>query len=187
MSRKLIKILSIITFVILVSCQKNVNIESAFDVNSLKALSDLAVLECKFNNVAKINQPKGIGIIHFGETDRKIFMEYEGQVRIGVDIGEVIEKYDQNSRTITIPKAKIISVSDNSYSYKNYISKDGFINKNVVNDDEFKKAITESKLKMQSIVRDNNLLMKRAQVLAESQIRHFISTFGDYNIRFVRE
>lgn len=187
MSRKLIKIFSIITFLFLSSCQKNVNVESAFDVNSLKALSDLAVLECKFNNVAKINQPKGIGILHFGETDRKIFMEYEGQVRIGVDIGEVIEKYDQNSRTITIPKAKIISISDNSHSYKNYISKDGLINRNIVNDDEFKNAITESKLKMQSIVRDNNLLMKRAQVLAESQIKHFISTFGEFNIKYVRE
>lgn len=187
MKRKIISIFSIVTFAFLVSCQKNVNVESTFDVNSLRALSDLAVIECKFNNVAKINQPKGIGILHFGEADRKIFMEYEGQVRIGVDIGEVIEKYDQNSRTITIPKAKIISVSDNPYTYKNYISKDGFINKNTINDDEFKAAISESMLKMQSTVRDNNLLMKRAQVLAESQIKHFISTFGEFNIMYVRE
>lgn len=187
MNRRIIKILLIMVFVLLVACNKRENDGNTFDINSLQTISDLAVLECKFNNVAKINQPKGSGILHFGETDRKIFMEYVGKVRIGVDIAEVIDKYNKESKTITIPKAKIISISDNPYTYKKYISKDGFINKNVISDEEFKNAISESKEKMKSVVEGNNSLMKRAQVLAESQIKYFIKTLGDFEITFVRE
>lgn len=186
MRKKIFSILSFIILLCLLSCNKK-HATMEFDINSLKALSNLAVLECSFNNVAKIIQPKGEGLLHAFEEDRKIFMEYEGQVKLGIDINEVINKYDSESKIIVIPKAKIISVIDNPYSYNNYISKDGIINKNTIQDKAFKTAITESKNKMELSIQNNNSLINRAQVLAEAQIKAFISTFGEFDIKYVRE
>lgn len=169
MKKRIISIISLIITLLCISCNKKQPV-TEFDIDSLKALSDLAVLECNFNNVAKIIQPKGNGILHILEEDRKVFMEYEGQVKIGVDINDVINKYDKESKIIKIPKAKVISVTDNPYSYKNYISADGIINKNSISTVAFKKAISDSIEKMEQDIKNNASIMNRAQVLAELQI-----------------
>lgn len=181
-----LSVLTILLF-LLSSCGKKIYNSSEFDINSLKTLSDLAVCEYSFNNVAKINQTKGSGFPHIGEKDRKVFMEYEGKIKVGVDINEIIAKYDKEKRIITIPKAKIISIFDNPYTYKEFISKDGLFNKNTVEDEAFKNAISDSLAKMKDTVKNNNSLMKQAQILAESQIKAFINTFGNFDLNYIRE
>lgn len=186
MKRITAKLFCLIIIIFLVSCNMQTSIEKKFDIKLLKNISKLAVLECSFNNVAKIKQPAGSGIMNFGEIDRKMFIEYEGRVKIGIDINKVIEQYDANTNTITIPKVEV-NVTANPKSYKYFISKDSWFNKNKIENDRLKEAISDSNNAMQSNVENNTKLMNRAQILAESQIKAFINSFGDFNINYIRE
>ena len=106
------------------------------EITQIRSICELATLECCYNNVAKSTKEPGTGLSHLGEKQRDFWIEYSGTAKIGIDMSELkMDITDGNIITITVPKAKILSISvdQQSYSEDSYvISSDNFIQKNPI-------------------------------------------------------
>ena len=116
-----------------------------------------------------------------GLRDAKQFwIEYDGIVKLGIDMSMVKMSLDGNNITITIPPAKVLDVSVNPESY----NKDSFI---VSDDDIFSAKITakdatdaveESKNTMEKTAKNNTNLLNSAQDRAKDLIENYIRQIG---------
>ena len=102
--------------------------DPALKEEDIRAVCELATLECYYNNVAKIEK-KAATIF---QKDRKMWIEYEGVAKIGIDMSELDVSISGNTITMTIPKAKILSLKPNeeTLNNKSYVSSAvmGFLN-----------------------------------------------------------
>ena len=74
---------------------------NAPEISRIRAICELATLECYYHNVAKATKSKGAGIAHIGESDRTFWMEYIGTAKIGVDMSRVSMTEENNVYTIS--------------------------------------------------------------------------------------
>lgn len=134
-----------------------------------------------FHNVLEYNKDKGKGLDGFLEKDRRMFVEYTGTVKLGIDLKEVHIDDVDNGIKVFVPKAKIIgdpNIDDKDFSDKKFIeSNDAFFNKNPITNDD----VSEAMDKAQKEVRKNTLkdedslalAQKRAKVLIEEKLCQF--------------
>ena len=147
----------------------------------IKAICELATLDCYYNNVAKITKPKGSGLSHALEKEREIWIEYEAVVKIGIDMKELSIKINDNKVEVSMPKAMILDVlinkdTMNADSY--IISEDGFFNKNKVTTEEQQDAIVKAQIQLEEKVNNNSMLFEQAEKKAKSLIENYINTLG---------
>lgn len=76
------------------------------ELQQIKSIGEFAVLECYYHNVAKSDTMKKV---LWWNTDRRLWIEYTGIVKAGVDIDKIDMKVDGNTLTISLPKAEILS------------------------------------------------------------------------------
>lgn len=177
---KLIKIVSLIITVsiVLAGCNsKQVNVNEP-DVAQIRAICNLATLECYYHNVAKSDKTAD----SWFQTDRKFWIEYTGIAKIGIDMSKVSMEIDGNNITVTIPGAELldIDICEESLNEDSYIqSADGFIIKNKITADDQTAAINDAQSKMAESVKSNNTLMINAQERAKDLIENYINRMGD--------
>lgn len=148
----------------------------------IKAICELATLDCYYNNVAKITKEKGSGLSHVLEKEREIWIEYEAIVKIGIDMKELSIKITDNKVEVSMPKAAIMDVlinkdTMNADSY--IISEDGFFNKNKVTTEEQQDAIVKAQIQLEQKVNNNPILFEQAEKKAKSLIENYINTLGE--------
>lgn len=177
---KLIKIVSLIITVsiVLAGCNsKQVNVNEP-DVAQIRAICNLATLECYYHNVAKSDKTAD----SWFQTDRKFWIEYTGIAKIGIDMSKVSMEIDGNNITVTIPEAELldIDICEESLNEDSYIqSADGFLIKNKITADDQTAAINDAQSKMAESVKSNNTLMINAQERAKDLIENYINRMGD--------
>jgi len=177
---KLIKIVSLIITVsiVLAGCNsKQVNVNEP-DVAQIRAICNLATLECYYHNVAKSDKTAD----SWFQTDRKFWIEYTGIAKIGIDMSKVSMEIDGNNITVTIPEAELldIDICEESLNEDSYIqSADGFIIKNKITADDQTAAIKDAQSKMAESVKSNNTLMINAQERAKDLIENYINRMGE--------
>lgn len=166
------------------------------EITQIRSICELATLECCYNNVAKSTKEPGTGLSHLGEKHRDFWIEYSGTAKIGIDMSELkMNITDDNIITITVPKAKILSISvdQESYSEDSYvISSDNFIQKNPITADDQTKAISTAQEQIKSEFENNSNLMNSAQDRAQKLIDNYISQIGkatgaEYKVEWVFE
>lgn len=166
------------------------------EITQIRSICELATLECCYNNVAKSTKEPGTGLSHLGEKQRDFWIEYSGTAKIGIDMSELkMDITDENIITITVPKAKILSISvdQESYSEDSYvISSDNFIQKNPITADDQTKAINTAQEQIKSEFENNSNLMNSAQDRAQKLIDNYISQIGkatgaEYKVEWVFE
>ena len=105
------KVFNLLTLILLsvslFSCKSEKIVKSEFNASELKQFAQLATLECSFNNVATFNKP---GAILWIDTTRTIFVEYEGVVKLGVNLDNIY--YDAETKSLHIPQAEVLSAYD---------------------------------------------------------------------------
>ena len=74
------------------------------ELQQIKSIGEFAVLECYYHNVAKSDTTKKV---LWWNTDRRLWIEYTGIVKAGVDVEKIDMKMDGNTLTISLPKAEI--------------------------------------------------------------------------------
>lgn len=156
----------------------------------IKAICELSTLECKYHNVAKGEKAKGEGLSHFGEKDRKYWIEYEGVVKLGVDMSKVTMKMDGTDVIITMPEAEIQSINIVESSFNKYSvisSEDALFNKNKITAEDQKAIVVKAQEEMETKVLENTDLMDRAQGRAKTLIANYIYNLGqetgvEYNV-----
>ncbi len=150
------------------------------DISQIRAICELATLECYYHNVSKSTKSKGSGLTHWFEQDRTFWIEYTGVVKIGVDMSEVTLQMDGNKVTITMPKAKVLDCKVDEISEEDYIiSEDTGINKNPITAEEQTQAVKNAQEEMRQETGNNTKLLMTAQEQAKKLIENYIFQLGD--------
>lgn len=110
MKRFSILFLATIVAVICSSCaslskNKPLNIEP--QVSQVKAICELAVMDCYYHNVAKFTEEDAQGILWF-KKDKHFWIEYSGIVTLGIDVSLVNVEISDTQVTITLPETKVL-------------------------------------------------------------------------------
>lgn len=167
---------------LLSSCVKDKDV--TIEIKKISMISELTLLEYKFNNVAVVDQLKGEGVKHLFEKDRKMFVEYEGVIKVGINMSEL----EQRGDTIIIPKSKVLSVYDIDGTYKTVATKDSILNKNRIEDAKIIEFVKSANKEMEDYVKNDEKTMILVQDLAELQIKSLVdSIYGKNNFRYEKK
>lgn len=164
----------------LIGCGKN-NVELlAENIKKIELTGNLVTYEAYFHNVVEYEKKAGTGLIHLFENDRKLFAEYTGIIKLGIDLSKVKIEVTGSEINVVIPKAKIIgepNVDKEDFKAENFMESKDSINKNPITVEDSSKAFNEAQKSMKEIVEnDNELLLiaqKRAKVIVEENINQF--------------
>ena len=151
------------------------------NVKKIELTGNLITYEAYYHNVIEYNKDAGSGLIHLMEKDRKLFAEYTGTIKYGIDLAKV--KIDTNGYEINvfIPKAKLIgdpNVDKDDFKEDNCSeSKDSWINKNPINGNDSSSAFDQAQKEMKELAEKDEetlaLAQKRAKILIEENINQF--------------
>lgn len=157
-------------------CQKEeVSIEP--EVGQIKAISELAVMDCYYNNVAKFLQEDATGVLLW-KKDKHFWVEYNGIVRVGLDSNLVDMSVQDGVVTIRLPEPKVLSskVDETSLTEDSFIfaSKSADVS---VFDQTY--AFADAQLKMASLAATDESLLTSARERVEILLKEYIKTVGE--------
>ena len=163
--------------------------DKTVDISKIKNICELATLKCTYNNLAKATKEAGEGLIHFGEKERKFWIEYKADVEISYNSELIQMEQDGTNIRISLPEPKVeCTIDPTSWNENSYIiAKDQWIQKNPITADDQKNAVAESKKELENRVKENASLMETAESQAKQLIENYINQVGDvidvkYNI-----
>ena len=149
------------------------------DIMQIRSICNLATLECYYHNVAKSIKEAGSGISHWGEKDRKFWIEYTGSAKIGIDMSKVSMKIEGNNITVSMPNAKLLSIDIEELTQDFYIISDDGWNKNKITAEDQTAAINAAQAAMKKSVESNSALLLNAQNRAKNLIENYINKMGE--------
>lgn len=158
------------------SCDKNSGVE--LNIDDIHAICELATVKCYYNHVAQIDKKKD----NIFQKDRKMWIEYEGEVDIGIDVAELGIDIKGNNVDLSIPKAKILTIKPNKDTLTDdsyFASKDGWLFKNKITIEEQEEAIKKGQSEMRKNVENNTLLFEKAENRAKELIENYIKKLGN--------
>lgn len=151
------------------------------DIIKIRSICELATLECYYHNVAKAIKSAGTGITHIGEKDRAFWIEYDGIVRLGVDMSQVTMSMEGNVVTVTMPPAKVleVTVNNDSYNAHSYIVSPDNIFGNEITAADATTSVRDAQEAMKQAAEGNRTLLVNAQERAKKLIENYIRQIGD--------
>ena len=195
MKKRLILVGIIFISLILTGCGKEKAQVLSENIKRMELAGNLVTHKAYFHNVIEYEKEKGTGISHLFEVDRKLFAEYTGTIKLGIDLSKVKIVVIGNQINVTIPRAKVIgepNVDEDDFKADNFIeSKDG-INKNKITGDDTAAAFDEAQKKMKELAENDEDLLavaqKRAKVIIEGNIKQFSNmSENEYTINWEYE
>lgn len=141
----------------------------------LKAICELASLKGYYHNVAEMEY----GGFIFGIGFKKIWIEYGGIVKVGIDANKVsITNPDSNGLVrVTIPNVEILSMDFDENSLKEYAESN--LPFNGFSTAEKMKALTIAQEDMYQSASTNRSLMMQGQERAKKVIKQYIEKVGE--------
>lgn len=170
----------------LLGCEKQVQP----DFSGYKRIAELATVDCTFHNVAEIYNDGTDIIFGINVGYKKAWFEYDGSVRLGVDVSQVkIEGPDTNNVvTIVVPEAQVLGIPQvDETSFSDVYADTGLLTKIETMDQSL--ALQTAQSEMITVVENNHELLGRAQKRAEALLGKYVMTAGravgqEYEIRF---
>ena len=158
---------------------------------SIKRICELATLECFYHNVSDWSRPSyGIG----GYGEKKIWIEYDGMVRVGINAGEIkISNPDKDDViTVTLPEATVLGKDWDENSCK-IIESDRtvlFLFTDQISSDDRLDALADAQADMVESVSKDKEVLGEARERAKKIIERNIIALGEaggkhYKVRFV--
>ena len=158
---------------------------------NIQRICELATLECFYHNAHEWSDAGNI--IGYGE--RKLWIEYDGIVQVGINAGQIeISEPDANDViTVTIPEAIILDKDLDENSIKEIDSQKlllGFIQWSSVSAEHRRPAFAEAQEKMVTKASQNGTILDEAQERAKLIIEKTLISIGEdsgkqYKIKFV--
>lgn len=148
------------------------------NLEQLKSVCELATLECYYHNTAKSSTDKKV---LFWNTSKKLWVEYSGIVRIGIDISRLDLDISGQTVTITLPEAKIISckVDEDSLSSDHvYTELTGLGASRVTAQDQTDAFANAQQNMLEEVEKDTSLLLQ-AQDRAKTLLLNYVKNIGD--------
>lgn len=159
--------------------------------SNIQRICELATLECYYHNVSDWQQP-GYGLFGYGE--KKIWIEYDGLVRVGINAGKIkISDPDKDDViTVTIPSAAILDKDLDESSIKEIVSDRTVLVffTDQVNTEDRRKALAAAQDDMEETASKNEMILGEARERAKKIIERNILAVGEaggkhYTVKFV--
>lgn len=153
----------------------------------MKAICQLAVLECDYHNLAKFEQ-KDASKFLWMTKDKRFWVEYSATAVLGIDVKQVSMDLEGNVVKVTLPKAEVLDCNVNGDS----LSPDSYIvdkaSAPVTAEDEVY-AFQEAQDGLQKTVEADNNMMNLAQKRAEELLRNYVNSLAkatgtEYQVEF---
>lgn len=162
------------------------------DFSGIDTICELATLECYYHNVVEYEkQPDGLfqyGLFQYGY--KKMWMEYEGIIKVGIDVNEVqVEQPDENNVVrITIPNARVMDVDVDPYSMSDPIVDTGILT--TITTEEKSQAFAETQKAMRENAENDSYILSQAQENAKELLKQYVIQVGeqigqDYTVEFI--
>lgn len=146
-------------------------------VTQMKSICELATMECYYHNVAKYTKEDAVGF-WLWKKDKRFWIEYSGVVKIGIDASLVTLEVNEDTVTITIPKAKVLGkeVDPASLTEDSYIL-DG--DSADIDAQDQTKAFDIAQKNMMKTAAEDSALLASAQQRAQTLLEEYVVNIGD--------
>ena len=144
--------------------------------SQMKAICELAVMDCYYHNVAKYELKDAEGFLWWTK-DKNFWIEYSGVVTLGVDVSRVTVEVDGTKVTISIPAAEVLSctVDSSSLTEDSYIvAKDSAA---IEAEDEIE-AFSVAQADLEVTASQDTALLASAQQQAQQLLEDYITNIG---------
>ena len=187
--KKVSKFIVILSMIIMLSACDNKNETLSENIKKLELTGNLVTYEAYFHNVLETTKDSN----SIFKKDRKLFAEYTGTIKLGIDLSKVKIDVQGDTINVLIPKAKIIgepNVDENDFKKEKFIeSEDGFLIKNPITGDDISKAFYDAQSEMKKSAESDEQLLSTAQTRAKIIIEESINQFAglsskDYTINW---
>lgn len=187
--KKVSKFIVILSMIIMLSACDNKNETLSENIKKLELTGNLVTYEAYFHNVLETTKNSN----SIFKKDRKLFAEYTGTIKLGIDLSKVKIDVQGDTINVLIPKAKIIgepNVDENDFKKEKFIeSEDGFLIKNPITGDDISKAFDDAQSEMKKSAESDEQLLSTAQTRAKIIIEESINQFAglsskDYTINW---
>lgn len=165
---------------------EKINVEP--EISQMKAICELATMECYFHNVAKYYEEDAQGSLWW-KKDKHFWIEYSGVVTLGIDVSQLDIEVDGDVVTITLPEAKVLGnkVDETTLTENSFIVETGSAE---VKAEDQKKAFEEAQRNMVEAASNDSALLnsarQRAQILLEDYVNNIGNVVGKvYKINWV--
>ena len=154
--------------------------ETSIEVDEMRAIANLATVDCYFHNVAKSDREMNPAWYQFWEKkNMRFWVEYDGKVTIGIDVAKLDVKVDENNVvTIAIPNAVVLEATVNKES----LSSESFYfdpKAKKPSPEEQTEAFRQAQSNMKEAAEKNLVLMANAKSNAKELIRNYVNSVGE--------
>lgn len=148
------------------------------NIRQLQSVCELATLECYYHNTAKLNSQSKV---LFWNTSKKLWIEYSGIVKIGIDISKLDMKLKDQVVTIALPNAEIFSckVDETSLSKDTIYTEHKGLGGSKINAEDQSKAFEEAQKNMLETVQNDQTLLLQAKERAQTLLANYVKSIGD--------
>ena len=180
-------ILLVFSCFIVLGCGKDTSdsLDNEITQEQISSIGKLATIECYYNNVAHLDKAKEDSdnlLTKLIGKDRKMWIEYTGFVRVGVDMKKVGITQNGSNVTVTMPDAEILDIGivDDTFTEDSIItSDDSFFAKNKITYDDQKKMIEYAQEDMKTQMANDSALLEKSKTRAKSMIESYIHSMGE--------
>lgn len=154
---------------------EKVNVEP--QTSQMKAICELATLECYYHNVAKYMEEDAEGFLLW-KKDKRFWVEYSGVVVIGIDASKLQVEVEGTQVTISMPKAMVLSVKVDPESLTEdsfYVDKDSA----AVSAQDATNAYKEAQDYMKIQAAGDSALLEGAQQRAQTLLEEYVNNIGE--------
>ena len=154
--------------------------EATIEVDEMRAIANLATVDCYFHNVAKSDREMNPAWYQFWEKkNMRFWVEYDGKVTIGIDVSKLkVEVSDNNVVTITIPNAVVLDATVNEES----LTSESFYfdpKAKKPSPEEQTEAFRQAQSNMKETAEKNPVLMLNAQANAKELLKNYVYSVGE--------
>ena len=144
--------------------------------SQMKAICELAVMDCYYHNVAKYELKDAEGFLWWTK-DKNFWIEYSGVVTIGIDVSRVTVEVNGTKVTISIPAAEVLSCTVDSSS----LTEDSFIvaqDSAAIEAEDEVYAFADAQAKLEETASQDTALLASAQQQAQQLLEDYITNIG---------
>lgn len=177
---------SVLVFVLvfsLIGCDKKQENNLAKDtvglnVSQMQSVCELAALKCYYHNTAKFDSEKEV---LFWNTNKKLWVEYSGIVKVGIDFSKLKMNVTNDIVTITIPEAKVLSceVDESSLSEDSFYTEKKGLGGGKIDADDSTNAFKAAQDGMLETAKKDESLLLQAKIRAQTLLENYVKNVGD--------
>ena len=154
----------------------------------MKAICQLAVLECDYHNLAKYQDGQKVERFLWMTKGKRFWVEYSATAVLGINADQVSMELQGDVVNITLPKAQVLNCKVNGDS----LSKDSYIvdkdSAPVTAEDEVR-AFKDAQDSLQQTVEADGDMLNLAQTRVEDLLRNYVNSLAkatgtEYQVEF---